>query len=67
MIAFSEERTVAEPSEQQRNLEIQTDDLKPSFVNYRNPQDDKIQLALQEAARRLRAQGKPLVKATDDK
>jgi hypothetical protein len=32
--------------------------LKPAFVNYRNPQDDKIKMALQEAARRLRAQGK---------
>jgi hypothetical protein len=42
------------------------DDLRP-FVNYRNPQDDKIRLALEEAVRRLRAQGKPLVKATDDK
>jgi hypothetical protein len=42
--------------------------LKPDFVNYWNPQDDKIQLALQEAVRRLRAQGKPLVRqATDDK
>ena len=51
---------MAERSEQQRNPAIKTDDLKP-FVNYRNPKDDKIQLALQEAARRLRAQGKPLV------
>jgi hypothetical protein len=23
------------------------DDLKPAFVNYRNPQDDKIKMALQ--------------------
>jgi hypothetical protein len=58
---------VAEPLEQLFRREMETDDLKPTFVNYRNPQDDKIQLALQEAARRLRAQGKPLVKATDDK
>jgi len=46
---------------------MKTDDLKPSFMNYRNPQDDKICLALQEAARRLQEQGKPLVRqATDD-
>ena len=49
--------------ERQRNLEIQTDDLRP-YVTYRNPKDDKIQLALQEAERRLRAQGKPLVRET---
>jgi hypothetical protein len=55
------EERVTKPSEQRRNLEIDTDDLKPSFKNYRNPQDDKVQLALQEAARRLGAQGKPLV------
>jgi len=34
---------------------MKTDDLNPAFVNYRNPQNDKIQLALQEAARRLEA------------
>lgn len=49
-----------EKQEQRPKLEINTDGLRP-FVNYRNPQDDKIQLALQEAERRLRAQGKPLV------
>lgn len=57
------EEKVEAPSEQRPTTEINTDDLKP-FVTYRNPQDDKIQLALQEAARRLRAQGKPLVLET---
>jgi hypothetical protein len=52
---------VDERSEQRPKLEIYTDDLKP-FVTYRNPQDDQIQLALREAEKRLRAQGKPLVK-----
>jgi hypothetical protein len=52
---------MTEPSGQQRNPAIRTDDLKP-FINYRNPQDDKIQLALQEAERRLREHGKPLVR-----
>lgn len=47
---------MAERSEQQRILAIRTDDLKP-FVSYRNPEDDKIQLAIQEAERRLREQG----------
>ena len=52
-----------DPSEQRPPLKIRTDDLKPAFTNYRNPQDDKVQLALQEAEKRLRAQGKPLVLA----
>ncbi len=51
---------MAEPSEQPRDPALKTDNLKP-FVNYRNPQDDKIQLAIQEAERRLREAGKPLV------
>jgi hypothetical protein len=58
---------VAEPLEQLFKREVQTDDLRPTLITYRNPQDDKIQLALQEAAKRLSAQGKPLVKSTDDK
>ncbi len=55
------EDTVDKGSEQRPKLAIRTDDLKP-FVNYRNPQDDKVQLALQEAERRLRDRRKPLVK-----
>ena len=31
--------------ERRPKLETLMDDLKPSFVNYRSPQDDKIQLA----------------------
>ena len=42
-------------------LKTKTDDLKP-FINYRNASDDKIASAIQEAARQLRAEGKPLVK-----
>ena len=52
---------MTEPSHQQPNPALKTDDLRP-FVNYRNPQDDKIALAIQEAERRLREAGKPLVK-----
>ena len=37
-----------------------SDDLHP-YIVYRNPADDPIRLALQEAARRLKAEGKPLV------
>jgi len=33
--------------------------MKP-FVTYRNPKDDKIRLAFEEAAKQLRAEGKPL-------
>ena len=51
---------MTEPFEPQRNQGIRTDDLKP-FINYRDRLDDKLQLALQEAERRLREQGKPLV------
>ena len=47
--------------EQLRKLEINTDDLKP-LRTYRNPQDDKVQLPIQEAAKKLKAEGKPLVK-----
>jgi hypothetical protein len=43
-------------------MTVLTDDLKPSFMNYRNPADDKIRLALEEAARRLEARGEPVVK-----
>lgn len=32
----------------------------PPYIVYRNPQDDKIALAFQEAAKQLRAEGKPL-------
>ena len=59
---------MAEPLEQLVKRVMKTDDLRPAFVNYRNPQDDKIQLALQEAAKRLQAEGKPLIRqAADDK
>ena len=44
------EDTVAHPSEQRPKLETNTDDLKP-FVKYRNPQKDKIQLALESRGR----------------
>ena len=50
-----------EPFEPQRNLGIRTDDLKP-FINYRNKSDDRVALAIQQAERTLREQGKPLVK-----
>ena len=52
-----------ERSEQRPKLEINTDGLKP-FVNYRNPEDDPIRRAIQEAARQLEAEGKPLILET---
>jgi len=52
VVAYSED-TVAELSEQQRDLKIDTDDLHP-FVNYRNPQDDKVRSAIEEAVKRLK-------------
>lgn len=55
------ENIVTERSNQRPRPEIYTDDLK-SFVNYRNLEDDKIQLAIQEDEKWLWAQGKPLVK-----
>ena len=55
------EETVAESLEQLFRHELKTGDLQPTLKTYRNPQDDKIQLALQEAARRLQAEGKPIV------
>ena len=57
---------MAESLEQLFKRVVRTDDLRPRFINYRNPQDDKICLALQEAARRLREQGKPLVRQTTE-
>jgi hypothetical protein len=39
-----------------------TDDLHP-YIVYRNPADDPILCALQEAVRRLNAEGKPLTPA----
>jgi len=33
----------------------------PPYIVYRNPEDDKIRLALEEAERRLKAARKPLV------
>ena len=46
-------------------LEINTDGLRP-FVNYRNPQDDPIQLAIQEAAKQLKVEGKDCGERKDD-
>ena len=63
-MTYAEDK-VAEPLERLVRREMRTDDLKPTFVNYRNPEDDKIQLALQEAAKRLKIQGKPLVRPKD--
>jgi hypothetical protein len=48
------EDMVTKRSKQRPKLEINTDGLKP-FVNYRNPQDDKIASAIQEAVKRLKA------------
>ena len=58
------EDTVAAPSEQQNNPETNSDDSQP-YVTYRNPKDDKIRLAFEEAAKRLHAQGKPLFTKKD--
>jgi hypothetical protein len=38
----------------------------PPYIVYRNPKDDKIRLALEEAARQLMAAGKPLVHPKKD-
>jgi hypothetical protein len=62
--AYTED-TVTERSEQRPKLEINTDGLNP-FINYRNPKDDKIGSAIQEAAKRLTEQGKPLVHPKKD-
>jgi hypothetical protein len=54
------------PIKQQPKLEINMDGLR-KFKNYRNPEDDKVRSALEEAVKRLIEEGKPLVDATDDK
>jgi hypothetical protein len=54
------EDKVTKPSEPWPSLPIRID-VKPTFVNYRNPQDDKIGLAIEEAVKRLLAKGKPLM------
>jgi hypothetical protein len=36
------------------------------YIVYRNPEDDPIRCALEEAARRLKAEGKPLVLTNSD-
>jgi len=53
---------VVDPIKQQPKLEIDMHGLRKPFKNYRNPEDDKVRSALEEAVRRLQAQGKPLVK-----
>ena len=54
---------MAERPEQRPNLKIKTDDLHP-YIVYRNPEEDPIRCALEEAVRRLTAEGKPLVLKT---
>jgi len=42
-------------------LETLMDGVKPSFVDYWDPKNDKVALAIQQAEERLRTPGKPLV------